>query len=216
MKTIGTYLKELRLTSKLSLEDISKQTKIRIDYLEAIEKDNFKVLPAAAFVKGFIRNYTLAVKGDPEKSMAIFRRDFDQNQKGKVVPRGLAEPVETNVRFWSPRTTSAIVVLFGVVLLGIYMLRQVFTLVSAPELIIISPEEGQIFETEMVNVQGKTKSDAVVTVNNQQIVVDSNGDFQLTLDLDSGEHTILVETESRDGKSREAVRTIVVAGKEEQ
>lgn len=41
----------------ISLEAAEESTKIRRKYLEAMENDNFDVLPGKVYVKGFIKNY---------------------------------------------------------------------------------------------------------------------------------------------------------------
>jgi len=45
------------LAKGISLEAAEENTKIRRKYLEAMENDNFDVLPGKVYVKGFIKNY---------------------------------------------------------------------------------------------------------------------------------------------------------------
>lgn len=56
-KSIGEILREERLKHRLSLSDLAKRTRIRLSYLEALEDSQFNQLPAAIFVKGYIRAY---------------------------------------------------------------------------------------------------------------------------------------------------------------
>ncbi|MBI5892111.1 MAG: helix-turn-helix domain-containing protein [Deltaproteobacteria bacterium] len=53
----GEYLKRQREMRGVSLEDISKVTKINIKLLNALESDSHENLPHQTFVKGFIRSY---------------------------------------------------------------------------------------------------------------------------------------------------------------
>lgn len=214
MKTVGTFLKESRLKANLTLDEVARRTKIRYDYLVAIESDNFSKLPSAAFVKGFIKNYAKAVQLDPQKALAIFRRDFDHSDSGKVIPRGVVEPLATPSRVWNPRTTSLVIFgIFVLILIG-YAIYQVRIMISAPLVELYSPESNQVFETNDVLVEGKTSIDALVRVNNQVVMLDNEGEFSTTLNLSQGDHTIVVETESRDGKTRQATRHITVIGQE--
>lgn len=57
MESPGEYLKREREIRGVALEDISNATKIRAGLLVAIERNDFGALPAAPFVKGFIRAY---------------------------------------------------------------------------------------------------------------------------------------------------------------
>jgi cytoskeleton protein RodZ len=54
---IGTSLREARLRQGLDLLDAETATKIRSKYLQALEEEQFDVLPAPTYVKGFLRNY---------------------------------------------------------------------------------------------------------------------------------------------------------------
>lgn len=65
MSGIGSYLKRERELRGISLEEISKVTKIGLRILKALESDDFDSLPAPIFVKGFIRSYATYVGLDP-------------------------------------------------------------------------------------------------------------------------------------------------------
>jgi DnaJ-class molecular chaperone len=53
----GSDLQKIRQELALPLEHIAQETKIRIDYLRGIENDDAQALPAAVFLKGFIKSY---------------------------------------------------------------------------------------------------------------------------------------------------------------
>jgi cytoskeletal protein RodZ len=54
---IGTSLREARLRQGLDLADVERATKIRPKYLGALEHEQFELLPAQTYVKGFLRTY---------------------------------------------------------------------------------------------------------------------------------------------------------------
>src|SRR5262245_26431425 len=57
MFEIGTSLREARLRQSLDFPEIELATKIRAKYLRALEDEQFDVLPAQTYVKGFLRSY---------------------------------------------------------------------------------------------------------------------------------------------------------------
>ena len=57
MFEIGTSLREARLRQGLDFPEIEQGTKIRAKYLRALEDEQFDVLPAQTYVKGFLRSY---------------------------------------------------------------------------------------------------------------------------------------------------------------
>ena len=57
MFEIGNSLREARLRQHLDFPEIEQATKIRGKYLRALEDEQFDVLPAQTYVKGFLRSY---------------------------------------------------------------------------------------------------------------------------------------------------------------
>ena len=53
----GLFLKKIRTYKNINLQDFSKLTCIAIRHLYAIENNNFSVLPAAVFVRGYVVQY---------------------------------------------------------------------------------------------------------------------------------------------------------------
>src|SRR5436305_14288086 len=57
MFEIGSSLREARLRQGLDFPELEQATKIRGKYLRALEDEQFDVLPAETYVKGFLRTY---------------------------------------------------------------------------------------------------------------------------------------------------------------
>jgi hypothetical protein len=57
MFEIGSSLREARLRQGLDFPELEQATKIRGKYLRALEDEEFGLLPAQTYVKGFLRNY---------------------------------------------------------------------------------------------------------------------------------------------------------------
>lgn len=55
--TVGEFLRQLREEKQISLEEVSRGTNIRINYLEAIESDEWELLPSMPQGRGFARLY---------------------------------------------------------------------------------------------------------------------------------------------------------------
>lgn len=63
---IGGYLKSVRQSKGLELDEASRVTKISKNYLVALEEGEFDRLPSPAYIKGFLRLYAayLSLSGD--------------------------------------------------------------------------------------------------------------------------------------------------------
>lgn len=61
MDSIGYYLKRTREARAMSVEEISRATRIPVPSIERIEADHFDDLPGEVFVRGFLKAYAKAV-----------------------------------------------------------------------------------------------------------------------------------------------------------
>jgi curved DNA-binding protein CbpA len=61
----GADLKTIRNELGVAIEAIHQETKIRLDYLNYMEEDKTEKLPAAVFLKGFIRAYLKSLCVEP-------------------------------------------------------------------------------------------------------------------------------------------------------
>ncbi len=64
--TVGSYLREVRESRGIGLDEAARVTRIGRNYLAAIEAEMFDKLPSTAYVKGFLRVYAdyLGLSGD--------------------------------------------------------------------------------------------------------------------------------------------------------
>ncbi len=207
MKTAGDLLKEKRLLKELSLETVAKKTKIKEEYLLAIENSDFASLPSSTFAKGFLRNYASFLYLNPDTIVAMFRRDFTENEKGEIIPRGLVSPLGTKPKYF---TVSLILTTIATISFLGFMIFQLFSWWSLPSLKLIQPQDGDTYG-EKITFKGTTAGDATVKVNDQQVVVDQNGGFTLDLIFPGGTHTVIVEAKNRAGKTRLLERTFTVS-----
>ena len=79
----GPELREERQRRSMTLESLVERTKIRPAYLQAIEEERFGDLPAAVFVRGFLREYSrcLGVPGEEVTRLYMKRyRDWHESR----------------------------------------------------------------------------------------------------------------------------------------
>ncbi len=68
----GEYLRQLRLSQKRDLSDVSRDLHIPERHLIALEADDYKMLPEPAFIKGFLRSYAKYLGADANKLIDRF------------------------------------------------------------------------------------------------------------------------------------------------
>ncbi|SHH25050.1 protein of unknown function [Thermosyntropha lipolytica DSM 11003] len=94
---VGAKLKEAREKKGLTLEMVEEETKIRKSYLEALENENFSILPPRVYAVGFVRRYAKTLGLDEEELVREFKalayagekeeEDFWQEEKKEEGPR---------------------------------------------------------------------------------------------------------------------------------
>ena len=73
MFEIGNTLREARVRRNLTLQQVEEDTKIRVRYVQAMENEDFDVMPGATYVKGFLRTYSEYLALDPEVIVDEYR-----------------------------------------------------------------------------------------------------------------------------------------------
>jgi cytoskeletal protein RodZ len=208
LKSIGDTLKEARIKKKFSVETLSEKTKIRREFLDAIEKEDWTKLPEFPVVIGFVKSMSGALKLNADSMVSLLKRDYPP----KVI-RINPKPDVSKTFVWSPRLTfwlGIIIVSLGVVS---YLVSQYIGFKSPPKLVIEFPKEGQVVAQKEVFVSGLTESDATIKVNNQPVLVDSDGNFSTQVQIASDTKEIVVVADSRTGKESVVKVNIVVEQK---
>ena len=81
MPEIGNSLREARIRRGLSIKDVEYVTKIRSKYLEALEDDDFEVVPGPTYVKAYLRTYATVLKLDADALVDEFRRKHERTDE---------------------------------------------------------------------------------------------------------------------------------------
>lgn len=80
----GGALKEAREAQGLTVSDIASQLRLSVNQIEALEADNFTVLPETAIVKGFIRNYAKLLNVPAAPILSAFMQHVPEAQQHEL------------------------------------------------------------------------------------------------------------------------------------
>lgn len=116
--SFGRYLKAVRLEKGIDLEEVSKETKIGMDYLLLIEKENHDRLPADVFVKGFLRAYAQAIGADSHEAVQLYQ---DSRQTFQDAAEFDADLKKADKAFW-PRLLLSLGALLGIMVLSVFII----------------------------------------------------------------------------------------------
>jgi len=156
MVTLGQYLHNARLAKNIDLRDAAQQTRISIQYLRALENEDFSKLPGEVFVKGFLRSYGRFLNLDESEVMDKYAQLKPQQASPSTPPPSAGNAVAPGERE-TPKGTPVEPFVWGAV---IVMLLLVFLFSSLPSRLsknIQQPAgstEPAVFSRETASAQG--------------------------------------------------------------
>lgn len=121
-QTIGQVLREVREARGESVADVAYALKLTSRQVEAMETEQYDLLPGPAFVRGFLRNYARHLGVDADAIIAALHLESD-GQAVKLAPVRNAEGVMPNGGEARKALAPAVVVTLGmslIILLGWY------------------------------------------------------------------------------------------------
>ncbi len=71
-QTLGEKLRQAREERGISLAEVAEQTRISPQYIESIERDDYKPLPGGIFNKGFVKSFAKYVGVDENEALADY------------------------------------------------------------------------------------------------------------------------------------------------
>lgn len=209
MVKIGQRLKEIRLKKKLTLEEISKATKIRVEFLSAIENGEYQKLPEKTYAHGFVGNYAEFLGLSKKEILPLFRREFDENTFFKVLPEGLTKSSDFSLSKTKIGRSTFLIIIIFFILLG-YILFQYRSSIFNPVLEVSSPKEAEIIKSSNILVFGKTDPNNTIYINDISVPVNNTGQFSKKVDGFTGKMTLKVKSVNRFGKETIIERHIEV------
>jgi membrane protein implicated in regulation of membrane protease activity len=73
---IGPVLREARLRQGKSIEEASRETRIRSEYLQALERESYETFEGDVYIRGFLRTYSAYLGLDADRVLVEFNEHF--------------------------------------------------------------------------------------------------------------------------------------------
>lgn len=209
-KTVGEVLRAERESRRVSLEWLAGKSRIRENLLTALEDNRFDELPAAVFVKSYIRAYGRLLGFDHVPVVALLRRDFRESARGQLVPREFLKPALRRQPWLTPVRLAVFTLgMIFVVVFG-YLSLQWRAVTQPPTLVVTQPTESAVVAAKLV-VKGLTNPESIVLVNDQPVALQADGSFATEIVLPTeGLATLKITATDRKGKQTIKERTVMV------
>lgn len=206
MTTVGEILRNKRKELNFDLQTVEKATKIRVKFLLALENNEFDKLPPGAFARGFIKNYATFLGLPVEETLAFYRRAANE-EKLSVAP---SKPLRIGRFALSPQFFT--LVGFGTLLVVFfaYLIFAYFQFAGAPMLVVNTPANNSVVNTEKIEVAGKTDPEVTLVINDQKVPVAENGSFDVSVPLSPGLNTLTITATNKFKRQTTVVRNLRV------
>jgi cytoskeleton protein RodZ len=124
---VGPALRRAREVRGFSLDEAARDTRLRADQLDALEREDFDVLPGEVYVRASLRTYSSYLGLDPERVTSAYARQVDEVEPlppparmGAVERMIAASRIRDNQRFLLLAALSLLMILvaFGLLTRG--------------------------------------------------------------------------------------------------
>ncbi|HSW89439.1 MAG TPA: helix-turn-helix domain-containing protein [Patescibacteria group bacterium] len=192
MKSVGDILRRAREKQKKSLSNLAETTHIRPDYIEAIERNDFYILPSHASLFGFVDTLARELGIDAKMLVSIARRDAGTVDVQPI--RSIPLPFIRRIHM----TPALACLIASLVVFAGYAGWSIVSLRSAPALTITMPKDGTAVSSPVI-VRGNTLPDASLEIDTQSVATSTDGSFVYEIDLPTGPHSITAIAKNRYG-----------------
>jgi transcriptional regulator with XRE-family HTH domain len=208
-ETLGSLLKTMRRHLHLSLEEVSKKTKIQLIYLRALEQGSYEQLPESLYVRHFLKTYARILKTDASYLISHYENERKTCDFMGKLNLPLQKIKQKRLFLFHGMWKWMMVSIFTFGLL-FYLGAQVIHLLQPPDLSILNPSDGMITKNATIFVQGKTQKETKIFVNTLPVLTDQNGFFSIEIILSHGTNIIAVEGSQRYSKSTTIYRRVIL------
>jgi len=204
MDTAGDFLLKRRKSKKISLKKAALDLLIKEENLNAIEKSQWQDLPEPTFVKGFIKNYAQYLGLDEEHVLALYRREFDEAK----YPEKKSPLTDQKRLMITPNKFLGFVFVLTVIVFLIYITGQYFSILKAPKLEVITPQEDLKINIPYVIVSGKVEAQSTVAVDGEFVPIDESGNFSYQIKLEEGKNIVEIIASKRLSPKTKITRVV--------
>jgi cytoskeleton protein RodZ len=115
VSALGEEFRSAREARSLSLSDVAERLHIRSVYLAAIEDEDWHVIGAPVYVRGFMRTYARFLGLDPEAAVARFAATIPAGTPAASTPRQAAPATPAEKRAAAERSSPSLAAVLSIV-----------------------------------------------------------------------------------------------------
>lgn len=208
--SIGDRLRTKREERGETLSDVEKATRVTKKYLIALEANNFKRLPEKIYAKNFVKALARHYGLDEDILGESLVREMAAITGGKETER-----IPTGEHLRKKLVATPMVIKSGVVAVLFvavisYFGFSVHQILKPPKLVVYSPQDSEVYNNRSIVLTGETEPEVELTVNQEGVLIETDGTFNETLNLPEGVSILRVAAKKKHSKEQEVYIKVVI------
>jgi transcriptional regulator with XRE-family HTH domain len=205
-KTIAEILRDERLKMDLTVDQVAERARVSQLHLINLENGCYELLPGEVYAKQFIKNLANFYRLSSTALISMYNKERGFHQL-------LLEPLAlTKKKYYlgwlSSLLIKKIIISAICLLLLFYLTWEVTAIYRPPKLIVQAPIDQITTNEPFIDIVGATAKGAFLTINEQTVIINSDGSFKQTVNLADGLNKFII-TAKRE-HSRLAIKTLTI------
>ena len=201
---LGDILSSARDKNNVTLAKMAEITGVSIRYLKAIESGDYRFIPPDVYTIGIIRKYAKHFNLDLENLISIFNEDRGKEIKSSgpkdalpsVRPKAIRRLSITKLPFFS---FSTIITLIIIGVIGYFLITEIGNFLLPPTINLVTPSQDISTTSSVISIEGRVSRSKNLTINQQEVYFDKQGNFQKQLNLNTGVNTLEIKATNLSG-----------------
>ncbi len=212
-QTVPETLRKTREEQGLELSEVSTSINIQSKYLQALEDGAYDILPGEIYAQQWLRSYGKLLDLD----IRWLIKEYDREKGVQMQFSGFVRP-EINNNNWlswlNPKTLKVAGIAIVTIAFVFYIGTGVYNIVKPPSLSVNEPLNNITTAARLITISGETDPEIELTINNELVLADINGDFSKEINLSLGLNVLEVTAIKKHGAQKQI--TISVFRQEQQ
>lgn len=197
-------IKNLRISKNITVEELSISLGVSPCTIKAIESGDFSISMSKKHLNNILKKYSIFFELDFRK----LKKYFFEKEDSLYYKNIFIKNVNQNFSFFGFFKVFSIVSVF--LFLFFYIGIEIKNRYSKPDLFIASPTDNFNTDNKEIVISGKTISNAIVKINGEFVLIDSNGAFTKDILLNEGLNVIRISASKDKGEEMVVTKRVIL------
>lgn len=203
--SLEEVVKEAALKKNLTIKKLAELNDIQERYLVAILDLDENSVPPPPFIRGYLKKIADSLDLDSNELWRLYKKEAGLGSHSLAIdelPQNRYSSNSTNKK-WLLYSLPAIIIF-------LYLTWNIKSLLSAPEINITYPNVDELIVSQPnFSITGNLDPNYKLTVNDKNVLVDSDGRFSFSIDLKTGLNLVDVKAKKFLGKETKIQKRLV-------